>query len=321
MSRIDWSKYRSYFSQINTRQSPVSAERCGQIEDLLADLFGIPESDCAGTLGTAHGFGNDTEVVIHLHAAPGAGTIADLAGDCTGPLAVRIMREGRGSGTIPFLRQRAETGHPLNGPQDVHFQRSLGVLQRDGFNLVIQEWIPGETLEWLRRNYWNTCPLSGETAEEILRQILLGIVVPAWAVATPTSGVLWDIRDANFVVSNYDGASEPMRVAFIDTWHLRHLDRVTANREGQINQGLRRLQRRVEEILRDQGKWESRPPRFKQRIQRAFEASELSDCLRLLTNKKPPPVKHAEQACHDFLDQIREQGLLRVGTEATKEDE
>jgi hypothetical protein len=320
VSRIDWSKYLSYFSQINTRQLPVSEERRKQIENLLAELVEIPESDCSDTIGTAYGFGNDTEVVVHLHITLGSGAIANPAADFTGPLAFRIMREGRGNDTIEFLRQRVETGYPLNGPQHIHFQRSLGVIQRDGYNLVIQEWIPGETLEWLRLNHWNAHPLSGESAQEILRQILLGVVIPAWTVATVTSGVLWDIRDANFVLSGYEATSGQIRVAFVDTWHLRHLTRPVPTREGQIKQGLRRLQRRMERILLNQGQWEMRPTRFRQRFEQAFEASELTQHLRLLADQEPPCVKSVEKVCRDFLDELREQGLFRNGTIATKED-
>ena len=316
MSNIDWSNYLSRFSQIKTRQAPASEERRREIEDLLADLLETPATDNAATLGTAHGFGNDTEVVVHLPKTPKSGALAHLAIDFTGPLALRVMRAGRGADTIPFLRQRAETGHPLNAPQHVHFQRSLGVIQRDDYNLVIQEWIPGETLEWLRGNHWNTHPLSGETAQEILRQILLGVVIPAWSVASDTSGVLWDIRDANFVLSGYEARSGQLRVAFVDTWHLRHLVRTTANRDGQIKQGLRRLQRRMEDILLDQS-WEKRPTRFRQRFNQVFEASTLANCLSMLPDKEPPPVQFAEKACHDLLSQLREQGLLRTETGAT----
>ena len=322
MSKIDWSEYLSHFTDIETRQTPASEDRRREIEDLLAEVLEISRADGVKTFGSAHGFGNDTEVVVHLHTTPSRMAIGNLAAEFAGPVAIRVMRAGRGTDTVPLFQQRVETGHPLNGAEHIHFQRSLGIIQRDGYNLVIHEWIPGRTLEWLHKNYWNVRPLCGDTAQEILRQILVGAVIPAWAVASATSGVLWDIRDANFVVSGYETPSGRMRVAFVDTGHLRHLIKATDTRKGQIRAGLRRLRKRMEVILMSaQGKWETRPTRFKQKFELAFEASGLEGRLRLLPDQEPPPVELAEEACHALLNSIREQGLLRPEPHTSKDGE
>jgi serine/threonine protein kinase len=312
MNRIDWSKYLAYFSQINTRQTPASEDRRTEIEDLLVEVLEISGSDCPKPFGTAGGFGNGTEVVVHLNATPRSGIQGNLAAKFAGPLAIRVMREDKGDDAISFFQQRAKTGHPLNGPEHVHFQRSLGVIQRSGYNLVIHEWVPGETLEWLRENYWNTRPLSGDAAQEILRQIVFGVVIPSWAAASDTSGVLWDIRDANFVVSGYEAPGGRIRVAFVDTGNLRHLIKSTENRKGQIHSGLSRLRNTMKRILMlAQGKWEARPKFYEREFELAFKASGLADNLSLLPDQEPPPVELAEEACHAFLNTIREQGFLR----------
>jgi hypothetical protein len=312
MNGIDWSKYLAYFSQIKTRQTPISEDRRTEIEDLLVEVLEISGPDCPRHLGTAGGFGNGTEVVVHLNATPRSETLGNLAAEFTGPLAIRVMRKDKGADAISFFQQRAKTGHPLNGPEHVHFQRSLGVIQRGGYNLVIHEWVPGETLEWLRTNYWNTRPLSGDAAQEILRQIVVGVVIPSWATASDTSGVLWDIRDANFVVSGYEAPGGRIRVAYVDTANLRHLIKSTENRKGQICTGLSRLRSAMIRILKvAQGRWETRPKSYEREFTSALVASGLLDCLSLLPDQEPPSVELAETACHAFLNRIREQGLLR----------
>jgi hypothetical protein len=260
MNGIDWSKYLAYFSQIKTRQTPISEDRRTEIEDLLVEVLELSGPDCPRYLGKAGGFGNGTEVVVHLNATPRSGTLGNLAAEFTGPLAIRVMRKDKGADAISFFQQRAKTGDPLNGPEHVHFQRSLGVIQRGGYNLVIHEWVPGETLEWLRTNYWNTRPLSGDAAQEILRQIVVGVVIPSWATASDTSGVLWDIRDANFVVSGCEAPGGRIRVAYVDTANLRHLITPTETRKGQIRTGRSRLRATMKRILKEaQGTWETRP--------------------------------------------------------------
>lgn len=311
MNRIDWSKYLAYFSEIKTRQTPVSEDRRTEIEDLLVEVLEISGSDCPRHFGTAGGFGNGTEVVVHLNATPRSGTLGNLAAEFAGPLAIRIMREDRGADTISFFQRRAKTGYPLNGPEHVHFQRSLGVIQRGGYNLVIHEWVPGETLEWLRKNYWNTRPLSGDAAQEILRQIVVGVVIPSWATASDTSGVLWDIRDANFVVSGYEAPGERIRIAYVDTGNLRHLIKSTETRKGQIRTGLSRLGSAMKRIMLAQGNWETRPISYEREFTSALVASGLLDCLSLLPDQEPPSVELAEEACHAFLNRIREQDLFR----------
>jgi len=315
MNRIDWSKYLAYFSQIKTRQTPLSEDRRTEIEGLLAEVLEIPGSDCPRHFGTAGGFGNGTEVVVHLNVTPRSETLGNLAAEFAGPLAIRVMRKDKGADAISFFQQRAKTGHPLNGPEHVHFQRSLGVIQRGGYNLVIHEWVPGETLEWLRKNYWNTRPLSGDATHEILRQIVVGVVIPSWAAASDTSGVLWDIRDANFVVSGYEAPGGQIRVAYVDTGNLRHLITPTETRKGQIRTGLSRLRATMKRILvLAQGRWETRPKSYEREFTSALVASGLLDCLSLLPDQESPSVELAEKACHAFLNTIREQGLLRPET-------
>ena len=313
MNGIDWAKYLAYFIQIDTLQTPISEDRRTEIEDLLVEVLEISVPDWPRHWGTASGFGNGTEVVVHLHATPRSGPLGNLAAEFTGPLAIRVMRHNIGADTIAFFQQRAEEEHPLNGPEHVHFQRSLGVIQQGGYDLVIHEWVPGETLEWLRTNYWNIRPLSGDDAEKILQQIVVGVVIPSWAIATDTSGVLWDIRDANFVVSGYKkDPGTRIHVAYVDTANLRHLIEPRENRKGQIRQGLSRLRATMKRILKEaQGKWETRPKSYEREFMSALEESGLLDCLSLLPDQEPPSVELAETAFHTFLNRIREQGLLR----------
>ena len=114
MNRIDWSKYLAYFSQIKTRQTPASEDRRTEIEDLLVEVLEISVPDWPRHWGTASGFGNGPEVVVHLHATPRSGPLGNLAAEFTGPLAIRVMRHNIGADTIAFFQQRAEEEHPLN---------------------------------------------------------------------------------------------------------------------------------------------------------------------------------------------------------------
>lgn len=312
MSRIDWSNYVRYFSEIKTQQTPISSIRREQIENQLEDLLQTSGTDQDQALGTAYGFGNDTEVIVRLHTIPDDWLAEQAPTDITRPLAVRIMREGRGNKIISFLKQRSVSLHPLNAPEHRHFQRTVGVIQCDGLEVVLQEWIPGETLEWLQRNHWNDNPLDGARAREIVRQLLYGVVIPAWGAATGRSGVLWDLRGANFVLSNFQESIGSCRLTFVDTWHLRHLTKSVANREGQINMGLRRLRRRIEDILLNQGIWENRPKRFQLEFKEAFESSQLAMHLCELTAQDQTNPEPAREACARFLESVDGRGLFRT---------
>lgn len=79
MSGIDWSKYLSYFTQIKTRQGPMSLEMRAQVEALLTEALGFDGLRNMVGWGTAGGFGNGTEVVVHLHVPPTCELLSSLA--------------------------------------------------------------------------------------------------------------------------------------------------------------------------------------------------------------------------------------------------
>ncbi len=310
---IDWTPYDAYFNQIDTRQEPLKQSDRTDIEESLSQILGFSNNNDRQTqIGKAYGFGNHTEVVIRIESEkPLSGEIGKLIGDFPGPMAIRVQRNAKGS---TFFQQRARNNHPLNGEEHRHFQRTLGVISRDGRTFVIQEWVPGETIEWLRRNYLNNNPINGEMAQEILKQIVLGIIIPAWSIASQNTGVLWDIRDANFVVSGYDSPVGPLKVTFVDIDNLRHLVEESDKRDGQIRAALTRLKTRMQAILEeDQGSWESRlrPTVFKKNFKNAFEESKLEKSLSEITEGHPNGVKTAELAFLDFLRRLQQQSLLR----------
>lgn len=303
MPGIDWSRYLMYFSQIETCQRPLGPAERTAVEELLADLLGF---DPLTQWGTAGGFGNVTEVVVHLHARPRTASLREAASGFDRPLAIRVMRTGKG-GLIPFHQRRARTAVPLNGPEHRHFPRDLAAgCHRDRF-FVLHEWVEGETIEWRRRNEWETRPPSGTDTQEILRQLLLSIVVPAWSEATETSGVLWDIRDANFVMS----PGPAPRLVFVDTGTLRHLVQPSKNREGQIGNGLRRLSATMKRILRAQGRWRGRPRGWDRRFREILDASALEPALRTLPGGAGASVEQADAAARRLLTDLHDSGFFR----------
>lgn len=311
---IDWQRYNAYFNQIETNQEPMSHEIQVQIDDYLRPLLNIEQINEPVLIGEAYGFGNYTEVIIKIHNRPVDGEIGEMIPlDFTGEIAIRVLRADNDG---EFFRERANQQRPLNNTADGHFQRTFGVLEGNNRTFVVQEWVPGETIEWLRNNSWNSNPLNSDNVQKIIRQIVQGIIVPAWAIATAETGVLWDIRDANFVISNYEQVDEQvtdgLKVKFVDIDNLRHVVEPAGNRIGQITQALRRLKKRVFEILKtDQGNWPNRPRNFKARFDEAYGGSEIENRLRALADGGPNDVQPVNKSLDQLIQAFEARGLLR----------
>ena len=79
--------------------------------------------------------------------------------------------------------------------------------EHEGICYLIQEWIEGDSLEtYLSRK--NSLP--PDVAQQLLSDLLDGIIVPLWSAGT----IWWDIRAGNFCISERDGKP---RLVLIDT--------------------------------------------------------------------------------------------------------
>lgn len=304
MSKINWVRYLDYFKQIKTKQKPMDEAKRRHLECVLSALPGFDESDEAW--GTAGGFGNGTEVVIELHAKPKSADILKAMADFDGPLAVRVLRDKDAGDLVKFHGQRATSGKPVNGPEYPHFQRSFAGRCLGSYYVAIHEWMPGETLEWCHRNVWHENALEGRKAKEIIRQVLKGIVIPAWSAAMPHTGVLWDLRDANFVVS--DG--EELRVAWVDIGNLRHvvLDK-RDSREGQMKKGCSGIKTMIERLLESQGK-KRLPRRWKKQMDDIRENCGLDAALKALPGGDAEKRQEAEGIVDGLIKQLEQAGLF-----------
>jgi hypothetical protein len=308
MSKINWDRYLAYFDQIKTKQKPMEERKRDQLESVLSELLGF--AAVVEPWGTAGGFGNGTEVVVELHTRPQSDSWAkDLAG-FEGPLAVRVLRDKDAGDLVRFHATRAKDGAPVNGPEFPHFQRSFAGKYHRSFAVAVHEWMPGETLEWWHRNVWNNHPLEGLKAKDIILQVLKGIVIPAWSAAGPQTGVLWDLRDANFVVCDDD---DKLRVAWVDIGNLRH---VTLNkidsREGQMNKGCSGIKTLIQRILESQGKTHL-PRGWKKRMETILAEVGLNEKLKALPGGNDDSKAEAGQAVDALMKALIEAGMLPGG--------
>lgn len=122
----------------------------------------------------------------------------------------------------------------------------------------------------------------------------------------PHSGVLWDLRDANFVVS--DG--EELRVAWVDIGNLRHvvLDK-RDRRVGQMNKGCSGIKTMIKRVLESQGK--KRLPRgWKKQVDDIRENCGLDSALKALPGGDVEKRREAEGIVGTLLAQLAEAGMF-----------
>ncbi len=304
---IDWEGYDRLFYEINTKHKPLSNTERRLLEERFQDLLGYPEG---ATWGKAGGFGNETEVVVALNQPPQHPMFANLVDGLQRSLALRIFRKNKGTRTLAFQKQRMELGLPVNGEGALHFQRVLAAGECNERGYILHEWIEGPTLEWCHRHRWSQAPLSGMEAKSLIQDLVLGVVVTAWREASTTSGVLWDLRDANFVV---EPVEDMHRLVLVDTGNLRHLLLERDNREGQIQAALKRLKAVTLRILGSQGTWESQPRSWKRLFAESWDSSLLAQHLVDFANQVGD-----EQVVMDAFarlqDAMEAQRLLRPGS-------
>lgn len=302
---IDWIDYDRLFSEIKTRHQPLGDEERNHLATLFGELLGYSTS--TEPWGIAGGFGNETEVVIQLQEPPPHRSNTVSFGLSERQQALRIFRAQKGGRTYLFQQERIASGRPVNDESTCHFQRVFDVGEHQGFQYVIHEWVEGPTLEWCHRNLWATNPLNGSVVQGFLHDLVVGIVLSSWREATATSGVLWDLRDANFVVEpTHDGE----RLVLVDTGNLRHLLQQRNNREGQINTAIKRLRTMSERLLASQGRWPEQQRSWKRNFTRVWEESLLGDAFIGFANQQ---VEESEvfRAYEGLIEGMKEEGLFR----------
>jgi hypothetical protein len=138
---------------------------------------------------------------------------------------------------VPF---HSDYVHQIPGLPNDYVQKSLmaGIRrdqQKEERAFVIQEWVEGESLEYLLRTRWQTEPIDGEQVKSILSQLFGQIIIPLWSEGI----VWWDIRDGNYCYDCHTGRLKLIDLdslaAYIDEirltpkiWTKRDKGRMTA---------------------------------------------------------------------------------------------
>jgi hypothetical protein len=204
---IDWRDYDE-FDWDRARQDPMESDERRAMEAFVVDLLGFSEDERARPWGAASPPGRYAATVIHLfggiahrYSGPArTGGISEIGVKVfkTTPDAHREARR-----ILPF---HCEAAHRLPGLPNEHVQKTLcaGSLFDDRGaerKYIIQEWVPGVTIEDLVRRRTPEALLDGRGVRSLLEQLFDGIIIPLWAEGT----IWWDVRDANYCWNEASG--------------------------------------------------------------------------------------------------------------------
>ena len=238
---LNWQNYEG-FDCGRAHQLPMLREQQAAFEAMAADILKLSQQDRSATWGTASPPGRFAATVIHIESGVRHGYVEKATACQIAQIGLKIFkttndarREARQ--VLPFHREQI---HRLPGLPNDHLQKTLGGgMRRDGMGIdtpyIIQEWVPGQTLEDLLRREWTSAPPTGDCVRSILEQLFVEIIIPLWSEGT----IWWDIRDANYC---WDEPSQTLKLIDIDSlaayadeilkspdvWHRREKGRKTA---------------------------------------------------------------------------------------------
>lgn len=212
---LDWQNYGG-FDWSRAQQAPMSPAERAVIEAIAADILGLSAEDRLKTWGTASPPGRFAATVIRIDPGLQHGYLNKATALQIEQVAMKIFKTNRDARReaqqlLPFHREQI---HHLSGLPSDHVQKTLGGgIHRSGRGVerpyVIQEWVPGQTLEELLRREWSSAPPDVDCVRSILEQLFLRIIIPLWSEGT----VWWDVRDANYC---WDEASGTLKLIDID---------------------------------------------------------------------------------------------------------
>lgn len=308
---IGWSDYDG-FAWATAKQRPMAGEDREIVASLAADILALADIDRGKQWGLASPPGRFAATVIRVSAKVSPKFAGAAAAHRIDELGVKIFKttadaQKEARKLVPF--HRSQIGQ-MPGLPHPHVQMSLDAgTARDARGTergyVVQEWVPGPTLEDCVQRIWPNCPIEGGEACQIITQLLGKIVIPLWQKGT----IWWDIRDANFC---YGG--EPLRLKMIDVdslaayaqeileagsrWNAREKGRLTA---------LARLRQTILRILCAQRN--VRKGRIEGALRVAWEVT-LEPSLKLL-GRRQSQDRECLMALDQFLQGLRQAGGFR----------
>lgn len=197
---LNWTNYDEYFDQPRD-QEPIDEHARQEVEGIAAGILQLSTASLGSLWGHCSPPGLFAQTVVQVESSiPHRFTDA-----CRNKaIGVKIFKSGKGRNLVlkhTHLRQKLP-GLPNNLVQNVY---AAG--EYEGTFFLIQEWIEGDDLDtYLKRN----APLPQDVAQQLLNDMLQGIIIPLWSGGT----IWWDIRAGNLCVTERDGKP---RLVLIDT--------------------------------------------------------------------------------------------------------
>lgn len=197
---LDWSDYNG-FDWANAKQSPMTEEQRAGNEAVAAGLLAVPAEERQRLWGAASPPGRFAATVVHVCPGVSHRYAAQAGARGVVEIGVKLFKTNRDAQNEAQRVLRFYVSHfpRLPGLPNDHVQKTLDagiVSDAQGAQraYLVQEWVPGETLEELLRRRWVSEPVDGARVRSILEQLFGQIIVPLWGEGT----VWWDARDANY---------------------------------------------------------------------------------------------------------------------------
>ena len=213
---IQWKSYDS-FNWEKSQQQPMTQIEKDIVSDFVADILKLSSKDYQQIWGEASPPGRYASTVIHLF--PQVSNCYQNQAHSLGvrEIGVKVFKttkdaQREAKRIVPFHREYI---HQLPGLPNTHIQKSVDAgikqdQQKQERAFVIQEWVNGDSLEYLLRQTWNRQRIDGNVVKSIVNQLLVNIIIPLWRKGT----IWWDIRDANYC---YDESSGKLKLIDSDS--------------------------------------------------------------------------------------------------------
>lgn len=197
---LNWKNYDEYFEHPRD-QKPLDEPARQEVERLTVGILQLNDEYLRLLWGHCSPPGVNAQTVVQVESAI-PHRFTDLSGNKA--IGVKIFKKGKGS---KLIQDHTHSRNKLPGLPNNLVQNVYEAGEHEGICYLIQEWIEGDSLEtYLTRK----TPLPPDVAQQLISDLLDGIIVPLWSAGT----IWWDIRAGNFCVTERDGKQ---RLVLIDT--------------------------------------------------------------------------------------------------------